>query len=422
MCKPYYYGSHKEVKVENITQDVKHTRLAAEATLNKFLAFAQQHNAALAIYKMPNDLKLQIICDLSGGKYVEELNLEDLTSGFLLHPFQVATDKIVHFEAEILAEIALDTTHDIQENCSPLQWKKTINTAVENQILHTESSFDFSQLTKNKNSPSTTVVDYIAMVKKGIRYIKDEHFYKVVPSKVKKIESKNDLNLGQAFINACQKYPTAFVNLTFSAKTGLWFGATPETLIEDRKGEYFKTMALAATQAKSEKSISETSWTQKEIEEQAYVSRFVINCFKKIRLREFEEIGPKTVQAGNLLHLKTSFKVNTELENFPELGSVMLNLLHPTSAVCGMPKESSFDFLIREEKHNRSYYSGFLGPIHLDGLSHLFVHLRCCQINNQSVTFYAGAGITEDSIAEKEWEETDLKCNILSDVIFGKQS
>jgi isochorismate synthase len=44
--------------------------------------------------------------------------------------------------------------------------------------------------------------------------------------------------------------------------------------------------------------------------------------------------------------------------------------------------------------------------------------LRCCQINNQSVTFYAGAGITEDSKAEKEWEETEMKCKVLSDIIF----
>lgn len=178
------------------------------------------------------------------------------------------------------------------------------------------------------------------MVEKGIQHINREEFYKVVPSKIKNIESDNDINLGTAFVNTCKTYPNAFVNLTYSKKTGLWFGASPETLIEDKKGEYFKTMALAGTQPKSDKSIAETTWTQKEIEEQAYVSRYIINCFKKIRLRDFDEIGPKTIQAGSLLHLKTTFKVDTTITNFPELGSVMLKLLHPTSAVCGMPKTS----------------------------------------------------------------------------------
>ena len=46
------------------------------------------------------------------------------------------------------------------------------------------------------------------------------------------------------------------------------------------------------------------------------VSRYIINCFKKIRLREFEEIGPKTVAAGNLLHLRTDFQVDMAATNF----------------------------------------------------------------------------------------------------------
>jgi isochorismate synthase len=404
--------------LENITQNIQNTQLTAEAHLNKFIAFAQKYNAALAIYRLPNDSKLQLICDLSGGKYIEELNLEDLSSGYLLHPFQTGKDKIVHFEGEILAEIPLKTEDQKTDEAQTVHWKKVPSEEI---ILNIEKAkeFNFTLLNNSQNIQSTSSNDYINMVEKGIQHIKREDFYKVVPSKTKIINSNNDINLGQAIIDASEKYPNAFVNLTFSEKTGLWFGASPETLIEDKKGEYFKTMALAGTQPISEKSIAETTWTQKEIEEQAYVSRYIINCFKKIRLRDFDEIGPKTIQAGHLLHLKTTFKVHTEIVNFPELGSVMLQLLHPTSAVCGMPKEAALDFISREEKHDRSYFSGFMGPVHLNGLSHLFVNLRCCQIHNQTVTFYAGAGITEDSKAVKEWEETEMKCKVLSNIIFG---
>ncbi len=405
--------------MEKETQDIKQTQLTAEGHLNKFIGFAQKNSAALAIYRLPNDSKLQILCDLSGGKFIDEFNLEDLPSGFLLHPFQTGENNIAHFEAEILAEIFLDPNNSENGNKNVVDWIKSPNEEILEKIENINTQFDFTLLDKSQNNQSTLSSDYIKMVEKGIQFIKREEFYKVVPSKIKNIESNNDINLGQAFIYACEKYPNAFVNLTYSLKTGLWFGASPETLIEDKKGEYFKTMALAGTQAKSEKSIAETTWTQKEIEEQAYVSRYIINCFKKIRLRDFDEIGPKTIQAGNLLHLKTTFKVHTESVNFPELGSVMLKLLHPTSAVCGMPKEAALEFISKEEKHNRSYFSGFMGPVHLNNLSHLFVNLRCCQIYNQSVTFYAGAGITEDSKAEKEWEETEMKCEVLSNIIFG---
>ena len=99
------------------------------------------------------------------------------------------------------------------------------------------------------------------------------------------------------------------------------------------------------------------------------VSRYIINCFKKIRLREFKEIGPKTAKAGNLVHLKTTFEVDTEATNFQELGTVMLELLHPTSAVAGMPKDAALQFLEKFEGLEREYFAGYLGPVdHLEKL------------------------------------------------------
>lgn len=404
--------------METLSQNKQQTRQTASTHLSELLAFAQKNDAALAFWRLPNDSKIQVLCDLSGGQKIDDLNLEDLKPGFLLHPFQTPQNHIIHFKAEILAEIKLQFDSKASEEEVEIDWKKAPSQHFESQFENTASEFDFSKLPTAAHTQNTTQSDYIQIVDQAIDSIRKESFYKVVPSKIKISTHQNDLNLPQAFIAACQQYPNAFVNLTYSAQSGLWFGASPETLIEEKKGEYFKTMALAGTQLKTEKSISETSWTQKEIEEQAYVSRYIINCFKRIRLREFDEIGPKTIQAGNLLHLKTTFKVNTTITNFPELGSIMLKLLHPTSAVCGMPKVPALEFLNKHEKHQRAYFSGYLGPVHLENQSHLFVNLRCCQINNQSVTFYAGAGITEDSKAEKEWEETEMKCRVLSQIVL----
>ena len=123
--------------------------------------------------------------------------------------------------------------------------------------------------------------------------------------------------------------------------------------------------------------------------EQAMVSRYIINCFKKIRLREFDEKGPKTAKAGNLLHLKTLFEVNMEETNFPELPTVMLDLLHPTSAVAGMPKEEALNFLKENEKLERAFYSGYLGPVNIGGSTHVFVNLRCMELFEDYVRLYA---------------------------------
>jgi isochorismate synthase len=140
-------------------------------------------------------------------------------------------------------------------------------------------------------------------------------------------------------------------------------------------------------------------------------------CFKQIRLREFEEHGPKTVEAGNLLHLKTIYTVDMEDTKFPLLGSVMLDLLHPTSAVCGMPKLPAQEFLSQNEKFHRELFSGYLGPVGIGNETHLFVNLRCMQILEDGALLYAGAGVTEDSVPVKEWIETQLKCDTLLDVL-----
>ena len=95
----------------------------------------------------------------------------------------------------------------------------------------------------------------------------------------------------------------------------------------------------------------------------------------------------------------------------------MKNLLHPTSAVCGMPKLSALQFIEQNEHLNRGLYSGYLGPVNMGGISKLYVNLRCMQLFDQSAKLYAGAGITFDSIPEREWDETTLKCHTLLDVM-----
>ena len=83
-----------------------------------------------------------------------------------------------------------------------------------------------------------------------------------------------------------------------------------------------------------------------------------------------------------------------------------IQLLHPTPAVCGLPKEIAKAFIDTYEGYNRSFYTGFLGELNRDFASDLFVNLRCMQIENNQAHLYMGCGITKDSNPEKEWKES----------------
>ena len=49
--------------------------------------------------------------------------------------------------------------------------------------------------------------------------------------------------------------------------------------------------------------------------------------------------------------------------------------------------------------------------------SDLFVHIRCMKLEGNLATLYAGAGLTEDSVPEREWQETEMKCQTLLKVM-----
>jgi isochorismate synthase len=254
---------------------------------------------------------------------------------------------------------------------------------------------------------------FVKLVVAGIEAIKAGTLEKVVPARTKHISLDSDFDLAKSIYSMLVAYPNSFVNFFHIPGIGTWIGASPEVLIET-KDNHFYTMSLAGTQpAFGENPLKSAAWTQKEIEEQALVNRYIVDCFKKIRLREYEESGPKTVLAGTLLHLRSDFKVNMTATNFPQLGSVMLELLHPTSAVCGMPRKEAHDFLNRYEELDRSFFAGYIGPVNIGGETSIYVNLRTASLQNGEAILYAGAGVTEDSDPDKEWEETELKCQII---------
>ncbi len=91
--------------------------------------------------------------------------------------------------------------------------------------------------------------------------------------------------------------------------------------------------------------------------------------------------------------------------------------LHPTPAVCGLPKADAFLLIQKAELHNRKYYTGFLGPWKMENESQLFVNLRCAELGTDKINIYVGGGLTEASNPEAEYQETVHKSKTLLSVI-----
>ena len=206
------------------------------------------------------------------------------------------------------------------------------------------------------------------------------------------------------FRHACQYYPRMFVCLVYTPQSGLWLAATPETLLAGEAGQW-QTMALAGTMAWQE----EAKWSDKNIQEQRLVATYISHLLQRFT-DHFVEHSPYTVRAGHLAHLRSDFLF--ALSQSTPIG-LLLSALHPTPAVCGLPKEETFRFILDHEHGERSYYSGFMGPFGLQGSTHLFVTLRCMHIYRNACRLYAGGGLLADSVEEQEWQETETKLDTM---------
>lgn len=365
----------------------------------------------MVAWSLPQSNTSFLLIDTRPELEMQEYELEEVKPGFLVNSFLSSHPcKSILLKADVLIT-SEEEQHRTELN--PVLSASHIDRFFQDIQ---DNSDQFVEHTPHTNEAKS----YTELVKEAVNEITDGNAQKIVLARYEDHEIPPNLDFYRKFEELNHLYPNAMTYACYLPGEGVWLGATPEELIELRGNKHFKTVALAGTQPLPEGAkLSDLTWTQKEIEEQALVSRYIIDCFKKIRLREFDEHGPRTVKAGQMAHLKTQFHVDMEATHSSRLGTTMLNLLQPTSAVCGMPLAKSLAFIRENEGFDRGFYSGFLGPVRIKDNTNLFVNLRCARLKGNLVRFYAGAGITEDSDPEKELIETDLKLKTMKRVILN---
>ncbi|CAH8283130.1 isochorismate synthase [Mariniflexile fucanivorans] len=283
---------------------------------------------------------------------------------------------------------------------------------------------------KNKVLDEKEKVRHIDLVNKAIDAIKNKAFKKVVLSRQELVlvGKTNPLFLFKKLLNT---YTSSFNYCWYHPQVGLWLGATPETLVKI-EGNQFSIMALAGTQVYQ--GSLDVAWQNKEIEEQKFVTDFIVDSLKP-SVESLTVSDTETVKAGNLVHLKTM--ISARLKSNSTLKDIICTI-HPTPAVCGVPKDIAKQFILKNENYNREFYTGFLGELNFEittaprsgkrnienrayaitkKSTQLYVNLRCMQLKNDEAIIYVGGGITENSNPESEWEETVSKSLIIKNIL-----
>ena len=267
----------------------------------------------------------------------------------------------------------------------------------------------------SKYNTSTGKDSFEELVAKAVEAIKDNQFLKVVLSRKEEIAILN-FDIEITIKKMIALYSNAFNYCFFHPKIGTCIGATPEQFLK-ANGNAIKTVALAGTQLAN--NAAPAVWQDKEAEEQQLVTDFIVESLNYV-VKEITISSPYAFQAGNLLHIKTD--ISAILKSKKSLKKI-ITALHPTAAVCGLPKETAKEFILKNERYKREYYSGFLGEFNIDLVSFkniqtdLFVNLRCMKITKDKAQLFIGCGITKDSIPEDEYKETVYKSMTMKKII-----
>jgi menaquinone-specific isochorismate synthase len=198
-----------------------------------------------------------------------------------------------------------------------------------------------------------------------------------------------------------------------------FLGATPEKLFE-RTGNILSTDAVAATRPRG-----------KNAKEDARLEQELLNSAKERRefniVKEFLEttVSPfskemkwngqnRILKASHVQHIHN--RLNATLKSGVS-DADLIHALHPTPALGGFPREAALSLLKHTETFDRGWYGAPVGMISPNGAS-LYVAIRSALIRGHSLHLFAGTGLVQGSIAEREWEELEQKIRPFTELLL----
>ena len=296
-----------------------------------------------------------------------------------------------------LINLPQDTFFIANHNLSNCYYFK-IKEKVDSNILEA----DIDELTKYQDDNFIISKEYyIASLADFKKRFIEFNVKKAIYSRLKLAARKK--RISEKYEELCTSYKQkAFVYLVASKHFGVWMGATPEILIK-RKGVKYETVSLAGT-----KKDAKTNWTNKEFEEQRIVTDFIKDNLNELKVKNLIIGERNTIFSGAVYHLKT--KITFEFD--PKKENDLISKLHPTPAVCGLPRNAAYQLIQESEPHQRKLYTGLIGWKR-QAESKIYVNLRCMQVTPDGNVIFVGGGITPASAINSEWEETEIKAKTL---------
>ncbi len=188
-------------------------------------------------------------------------------------------------------------------------------------------------------------------------------------------------------------------------------GAAPETVATLRSGVFHAT-AVAGSIARGDDAGGDGELARrllasaKDREEHRIALQDMLDRLAPLATGVEADAEPHVLTLARIQHLETVLKARVR-EGLGVLD--LLAELHPTPAVCGLPRDAALSLIRAEEPFERGWYAGPVGWLDGEGNGVFAPALRSAVATQGRWRLFAGAGIVEGSRPSLEWEETRIK-------------
>lgn len=260
---------------------------------------------------------------------------------------------------------------------------------------------------------------WTALVRSALDQIAAGRFRKTVLARRVAVELPDGLD-GTAILRDLRE--EAAGQFRFGVRHGgaAFVGASPECLFRKR-GRHVEVEALAGTYDLDRsdppdlvRAAEHLFASGKDLEEHALVVRGIVDALAPLAESVAADEWPRVREARRLAHLSTT--VRATLQPDVDVPGI-IDALHPTPAVGGLPREPAVEFLLRAEPEGRGLFAAPVGWVDPAGDACFAVGIRSALIRGATALVFAGAGIVAGSDPDEEWRETEAKSRWLDELI-----
>ena len=275
---------------------------------------------------------------------------------------------------------------------------------------------NFNYLEKNVSFKLNNIEEedenqYLNSIKKVKQYIIDGDIFQANLSRLWKMEGSN-VNAVDLYQKLRKTNPAPFSGLAVHNNFSI-ISSSPERLISVKNGRA-ETRPIAGTRRReSDKEKDEALKEELIAHPKERAEHIMLIDLERNDLGRI--CTPGTIKVDELMVLESYAHVHHIVSNVCGqlkdgiLPGEVIKAVFPGGTITGCPKVRCMEIIAELENEARGAYTGSMGYLNHNGDMDINILIRTITLENNTLSFRAGAGLVADSVAQSELEETRHK-------------